>query len=130
MKQLLLDQPFNFVWILIALFLVIKSFVTVQQGTIAVITIFGKYRRVMGPGLNMRIPFIEVIFKRISTQNRSVELEFQAVTQDQDSVYFNSMLLYSVMHGDDETLKRVAFKFLSEQSHMEALVRTSDGAVG
>jgi regulator of protease activity HflC (stomatin/prohibitin superfamily) len=52
--------------ILIALLIITAflSFVTVQQGTIAVVTIFGKYRRIMGPGLNMKIPFFEQIYRR------------------------------------------------------------------
>jgi regulator of protease activity HflC (stomatin/prohibitin superfamily) len=37
------------------------SIVTVQQGTITIITMFGKYRRVLYPGLNLKIPFLEVI---------------------------------------------------------------------
>ena len=52
---------------------VFLSFVTVQQGTIAVITMFGKYQRILGPGLNMKIPYLEQVYKRISIQNRSVE---------------------------------------------------------
>ena len=77
-------------------------FVTVQQGTVAVITIFGKYRRLMHPGLNFRIPLIEQIFKKISVQNRSVELEFQAITIDQANVYFKAMLLYSVINTEEK----------------------------
>ena len=64
-----------FVFALIVLF---SSFVTVKQGTIAVVTIFGKYQRLLRPGLNFKIPLIEVIHSRISIQNRSVELSFQA----------------------------------------------------
>lgn len=113
----------------VILFLLMKSFRTVQQGTIAVVTVFGKYRRVLHPGLNLVIPFIEEVFRRISTQNRSVELEFQAVTNDQANVYFKSMLLYSVMNGEEETIKRVAFKFINDQNLMQALVRTIEGTI-
>ena len=42
------------------------SFVTVQQGTIAITTIFGKFSRILRPGLNFKIPFIEKVFKKIS----------------------------------------------------------------
>ncbi len=121
--------PGNLIWIAIVVILLFKSFVVVQQGLIGVVTIFGKYRRVLSPGLSMRIPFIEVVYKRISTQNRSVEMEFQAVTQDQANVYFKSMLLYSVMNGDEEVIKRVAFKFIDERSLMQALVRTIEGTI-
>jgi len=120
------------VYIIIAVLLVLiifSSFVTVQQGTIGVTTIFGKYNRVLFPGLNFKVPLIEKVFKRISIQNRSVELEFQAITIDQANVYFKAMLLYSVWNQDEQTLKNVAFKFVDERSFMQALIRTIEGSI-
>ncbi len=105
------------------------SFITVQQGTVAVITVFGKYRRIMTAGLNFKIPFIETVFKRVSTQNRSVELEFQATTLDQANVYFKAMLLYAVFNPNEETVKNVAFKFVDDRSLMQALIRTIEGSI-
>ncbi len=113
----------------VLLLVLLFSFVSVQQGTVAVITVFGKYRRVLGPGLNFRIPLIEKIFRRISYQNRSNELKFQAITQDQANVNFSAMMLYSVLNQETETIKNVAFKFLDERSFMQALVRSVEGAV-
>jgi regulator of protease activity HflC (stomatin/prohibitin superfamily) len=114
------------IFILLILFL---SFVTVQQGYIAVITVFGKYRRIMEPGLNFKIPFVEVVYKRISVQNRSVELEFQAITVDQANVYFKAMLLYAVVNTTEESIKNVAFKFVDDRNLMQALVRTIEGSI-
>jgi len=105
------------------------SVTTVQQGNIAIVTIFGKFRRVLRPGLNFKIPFIERIFKKISIQNRSSELGFQAVTVDQANVNFTAMLLYSVLNSDEETIKNVAFKFVDERNFMQALVRSVEGSV-
>ena len=105
------------------------SIVTVQQGTIAVTTIFGKFSRILRPGLNFKIPFIERVFKKISVQNRSAELGFQAVTVDQANVNFTAMLLYSVLNSDEETIKNVAFKFIDERNFMQALVRSVEGSV-
>jgi regulator of protease activity HflC (stomatin/prohibitin superfamily) len=105
------------------------SFVTVQQGTIAITTIFGKFSRILRPGLNFKIPFIEKVFKKISVQNRSSELGFQAVTIDQANVNFTAMLLYSVINSDEETIKNVAFKFIDERNFMQALVRSVEGSV-
>jgi regulator of protease activity HflC (stomatin/prohibitin superfamily) len=119
----------NLIFILLLIFLLFKSFRTVQQGTIAVVTVFGKYRRILRPGLTLTIPFIEQIFRRISTQNRSVELEFQAVTIDQANVYFKSMLLFSVIDAEEETVKKVAFKFIDEKNLMQALIRTIEGSI-
>jgi len=112
-----------------AALLVFGAFVTVQQGTLAVITIFGKFQRILRPGLNFKIPVIETIYKRISVQNRSVELEFKAVTMDQANVNFTAMLLYAVVNSDEETIKNVAFKFVDERNFMQALVRSVEGSV-
>jgi regulator of protease activity HflC (stomatin/prohibitin superfamily) len=123
--QLIVDLWF--IWL--ALIFLVSGLVTVNQGSIAVITLFGKYRRILLPGLNFKIPLIERVYKTISIQNRSVELEFQAVTLDQANVYFKSMLLYSVINQEEQTIKNVAFKFISEKDLMQALIRTVEGSV-
>jgi regulator of protease activity HflC (stomatin/prohibitin superfamily) len=113
----------------IGFLLLLTCFVTVRQGTIAVVTVFGKYNRIMRPGLNFKIPIIQQIFKRISVQNRSVELEFQATTMDQANVNFKAMLLFAVLNNEEETIKNVAFKFMDDRSFMQALIRTIEGSI-
>jgi prepilin-type processing-associated H-X9-DG protein len=119
----------SFAIIITLVLLLLLSFVTVQQGTLAITTIFGKFNRILRPGLNFRIPLIERVFKKISVQNRSAELGFQAVTVDQANVNFTAMLLYSVINSDEETIKNVAFKFIDERNFMQALVRSVEGSV-
>src|ERR1700749_1453407 len=116
-------------WVLLIIAFVFSGLVTVNQGFINVITMFGKYQRILRPGLNFKVPFFEQVYKKISIQNRSVELEFQAVTADQANVYFKSMLLYAVQNADEETIKRVAFKFISDRDLMQALTRTIEGSI-
>jgi regulator of protease activity HflC (stomatin/prohibitin superfamily) len=116
-------------WIISALIIFFSGLFTVNQGTVAVITMFGKYRRSVGPGLRFKIPIIETVFKRVSIQNQSQELEFQAVTVDQANVYFKSMLLYSVLDQNEETIKNVAFKFISLRDLNQALIRTIEGNI-
>src|ERR1700752_276513 len=96
----------------LALAVILTSFVSIQQGTVAVTTIFGKYNRILHPGLNFKIPIIERVFKKISIQNRSSEMGFTAVTSDQANVNFTAMLLYGVYNTEQETIKNVAFKFI------------------
>src|SRR3954471_23590858 len=93
-------------WIILVVIIFFSSLFSINQGYIGVITMFGKYRRVATPGLNMKLPLLESVYKKVSIQNRSVELEFQAVTADQANVYFKSMLLYSVQNADEETIKK------------------------
>ncbi|MES1226899.1 MAG: SPFH domain-containing protein, partial [Bacteroidota bacterium] len=116
-------------WLIFIIVFIFSGLVTVNQGFINVITMFGKFRRILRPGLSFKIPILEVVSKRISIQNRSVELEFQAVTADQANVYFKSMLLYAVQNADEQTIMRVAFKFISDRDLMQALTRTIEGSI-
>jgi regulator of protease activity HflC (stomatin/prohibitin superfamily) len=117
------------IFLIVLVVLVFMSLITVNQGTVAIVTLFGKYRRILLPGLRFRLPFVERIYRRVSIQNQSIELEFQAVTIDQANVYFKSMILYSVQNSDEETMKKVAFKFISNKDLMQALVRTVEGSI-
>ncbi|MGF7231044.1 SPFH domain-containing protein [Arachidicoccus sp.] len=119
----------GYIILAVVLIIIFSGLVSVNQGTIAVVTMFGKYRRILMPGLNFKIPLLESIYKRISIQNRSIEMEFQAVTYDQANVYFKTMLLYAVMASDASTIQKVAFKFINDRELMQALVRTIEGNV-
>lgn len=116
-------------WALLLVFIFFSGLFSINQGYIGVVTMFGKYRRVVTPGLNFKIPVLETVYRKVSIQNRSVELEFQAVTADQANVYFKSMLLYSVQNADEETIKKVAFKFFADKDLMQALIRTIEGNI-
>ncbi|MFM7069444.1 MAG: SPFH domain-containing protein [Actinomycetes bacterium] len=115
--------------LVVGVILVIPSLVTVDQATCAVITMFGKYRRIMGPGLHVKIPLIEKVHLRIPVQNQSVELAFQATTQDQANVNFSAMLLYTVSDDSEATITKVAFKFVNSVAFMQALTRTIEGTI-
>jgi regulator of protease activity HflC (stomatin/prohibitin superfamily) len=120
---------FGTIFLVLAIAFIFSGIFTVNQGSIGVITLFGKYRRIAAPGLRFKIPFLEKIFKQISIQNRSVELQFQAITLDQANVHFKSMLLYAVLNHEEETIKNVAFKFVDDKSLMQALIRTIEGSI-
>jgi len=113
----------------VVLLVLLSALKTVAQGTVAVTTIFGKYRRVLRPGLNLLVPLIERVHSRPTTQNRSVELQFQAITQDQANVHFAAMLLFAAFDDSETTIKNVAFKFESPRSFMTALTRSIEGSV-
>lgn len=125
----MINYLIDYWWVLLIVIILFAGLKTINQGTIGVVTVFGRYQRVLMPGLRLVIPFIEQIFRKISIQNRSVEMEFQAVTADQANVYFKSMLLYAVQNANEETIKKVAFKFISERDLMQALTRTIEGTI-
>jgi len=116
----------------LAIFLLIliwSSIVTIKQGSVGIITRFGKFKKIAPTGLNFKLPFFDTLSKTISTQNVSTEVKFQAITCDQANVFFNAMILYSVLNSDNETIQNVAFKFINNESFNIALVRSIESSV-
>jgi regulator of protease activity HflC (stomatin/prohibitin superfamily) len=120
---------------LLILLLLIAAFVlgggffrTVPQATVGIVTVFGKYHRIMREGLNFKLPW-ERLGYRLSLQNRALQLEFQAITQDQANVKFATMVLYAVAAADEEAIKKAVFSFATTQEFQLALQRTIDGSI-
>src|SRR3984957_1585590 len=103
-------------------------FRTVPQANDAVVTVFGKYQRIMREGLNFKLPWENVPY-RLSLQNRALQLEFQAITQDQANVKFATMVLYAVAGSSEEAIKKAVFSFATAQEFQLALQRTIDGSI-
>jgi regulator of protease activity HflC (stomatin/prohibitin superfamily) len=119
MLLLLLIVVFSLAW---------SMFRSVPQATVGVVTVFGKYRRIMREGLNVKLPWEKVVY-RLSLQNRALQLEFQAITQDQANVKFATMVLYAVAASEEEAIKKAVFSFASGQEFQLALQRTIDGSI-
>lgn len=109
--------------------LIVLSVSLVKQGTIGIVTQFGKYKRIMYPGINLKLPLVENIYKRISIQHRSIELEFSAISFDQANVNFKSLILFAAKDETENTLKKIAFRFIDEKSFMQTLVRSIEGSI-
>ncbi|HXN10064.1 MAG TPA: SPFH domain-containing protein, partial [Steroidobacteraceae bacterium] len=99
-----------YVLVVIAIIFAYSMVRTVPQATVAVVTVFGKYHRVMREGLNFKLPW-EAVAARLSLQNRALQLEFQAITQDQANVKFATMVLYAVAAAEEEAIKKAVFSF-------------------
>jgi regulator of protease activity HflC (stomatin/prohibitin superfamily) len=82
----------------------------------------------MREGLNLKLPW-ESVFERLSLQNRALQMEFQAITQDQANVKFSTMILFAVSDANEETIKKAVFSFATPAEFMLALQRTIDGSV-
>src|ERR1700724_768405 len=126
------DLPPSPLLVLILLILVLSlawsMFRSVPQATVGVVTVFGKYRRIMREGLNIKLPWEKVVYS-LSLQNRALQLEFQAITQDQANVKFATMVLYAVAASEEEAIKKAVFSFASYQEFQLALQRTIDGSI-
>jgi regulator of protease activity HflC (stomatin/prohibitin superfamily) len=122
------SYPLLVILLIIVAFIATSVFRTVPQATVAVVTLFGRYHRIMREGLNIKMPWERVSY-RLSLQNRALQLEFQAITQDQANVKFATMVLYAVSAADEESVKKAVFSFATNQEFQLALQRTIDGSI-
>jgi regulator of protease activity HflC (stomatin/prohibitin superfamily) len=102
---------------------------SVNQATVAVVTLFGKYRRILRPGLNLMIPFFERINRTVEVKNRTEQLQFTTITSDQAVVHFTATIIFTVSDQDPETVKLVAFKFIDDTSFNIALRSAVEASV-
>src|ERR1700733_5671472 len=122
------SYPVFLVLLVVLVYLASSIFRSVPQATVAVVTLFGRYHRIMRGGLNIKMPWEKVAY-RLSLQNRALQLEFQAITQDQANVKFATMVLYAVSAADEDSVKKAVFSFATNQEFQLALQRTIDGSI-
>ncbi|MDR1982701.1 MAG: SPFH domain-containing protein [Holosporaceae bacterium] len=79
------------IWIVPAVLLfILGGFFTVQQQSCAVIERFGKFHRIVDPGLRWRIPIIDNILTRLSL--RIHQLDVSVETKTLDNVFVNVVI--------------------------------------
>src|SRR5262249_60178771 len=80
----LLESGMLIFWpfIVVILIVFLLSFFTVQTAQVAVITRFGKFRRVAEPGLNWKWPFIDRVAGRVSLRVNQITLTMETKTKD------------------------------------------------
>lgn len=88
------------IWIVLgaaALVLVLTSIKMVRQGEVLVIERLGKYHDLAEEGLNIIIPFLDTVRKRVDVREHFVEFQpVSAITKDNVSVEIDSVLYYQV----------------------------------
>ncbi len=73
---------FVIILIILALWFLIAMFFTVGQQTAGVVQRFGKFARVAGPGLNVKIPLIERIAGRVNLRVQQLDVNVETKTED------------------------------------------------
>ena len=73
--------------IVIAVIVLILSIVIVPQQTMVIIERLGKYNRILGPGLNFKIPIVERVAGKESVRIRLLDVPVE--TKTQDNVFVN-----------------------------------------
>jgi len=65
-----------------ALILLVSSLFTVEQRTVAILQRFGKFVREAGPGIQMKVPFIDHVAGRVNLRVQQLDVGIETKTED------------------------------------------------
>ena len=92
------------VWVLILALVVITLLAgvkTVPQGSVWTVERFGAYTRLLYPGLNFVVPYIDRVGRKLNVQEQVVDIPEQSViTRDNASVSVDGIIYYRVMEPE------------------------------
>jgi regulator of protease activity HflC (stomatin/prohibitin superfamily) len=99
-----MDSAVIIVWVLL-LVLVIVTVVagvkTVPQGQVWTVERFGAYTRLMQPGLNFVLPYVDRVGRRLNVQEQVVDIPEQSViTRDNATVLVDGIIYFRVMEPE------------------------------
>ena len=93
------------VWIFLLILVVVTLFAgvkTVSQGQVWTVERFGAYTRLLQPGLNFVLPYVDRVGRKLNVQEQVVEIPEQSViTRDNASVSVDGIIYYRVMEPGD-----------------------------
>ena len=115
----------TFIIILVILFvLFLSGFKVISQSTVAVIELFGSYRRTISAGLRWKIPFFETIRERVTLRQQNFALTGQYPSGDKVIVTIGTNLLYAADPSLDG-VKKYVYTLEDRQGSIAALVENS-----
>lgn len=92
----LLGSLFPLLVIVVILMVVGGGVYVVQQQTNVIIERLGKFNRIAGPGIHLKIPFLETIAKRVNLRTDQVSFRIDAKTKDNVTVTMDIAAQYHV----------------------------------
>lgn len=111
------------VLILLAL-IILSSIRIVQQNTILVIELLGKYRRMMGAGLNFKIPLLERVAIKVTLRQQNFAISGLYPSKDKVMVDVATNLIYAVP-AQDEAVKKYAYELQNRDQSIGAIIENS-----
>ena len=95
------------------------SLFTVEQQTAAVIERFGKFVRIAGPGLNVKVPLIDRVAHRVSL--RVLQAAIQVDSKSKDNVFVDLSIAVQYQVKED-AIRDAVYRLTDPQAQLEAYV--------
>jgi regulator of protease activity HflC (stomatin/prohibitin superfamily) len=125
-------EPGGFVLLLVALFIIVSIFLGVRivpQAQKFVVERFGKLRSVLGPGINLIVPFIDTVAHKVSILERQLPNSRQdAITTDNVLVQVETSVFYRIMEPE-KTVYRIRDVDAAIQTTVAGIVRSEIGTM-
>lgn len=83
--------------VIFALSIFFKSFFTIEQAHAGVVQRLGKFLRIAQPGLNFKMPYLDVVVANISLQVQQLDVKVETKTKDNVFVQIPIAVQYKVM---------------------------------
>ncbi len=114
--------------VFVFIIMVLSSIMTVEQAEVVVIHRFGKFARIGRSGLNFMIPIIESMYAVVQLKQDVHTVKFETITQDQAVVGFETTILVQPFDDTEETLKKIAYKFVTREMYQQALAASLEAS--
>ncbi|MNS34648.1 Modulator of FtsH protease HflK [compost metagenome] len=106
---------------IVAIVVVIKGFVPIQQSRVAVVERMGKFHKVLNPGWNLVNPMLDVVVRRFDMRETLHDFPpASVITRDNVSVRVNAVTYYRVTD-----VKAAAYNVQNYEQAMEQLIITT-----
>lgn len=119
---------FALVWVLVLVLVVAVIFAgakTVPQGQVWTVERFGAFTRLLNPGLNFLVPFVDQVGRRLNVQEQVLDIPEQSViSRDNASVTVDGVIYYRVLEAE-----KAAYQITNLSQALSTLAMTNIRAV-
>lgn len=113
-----------YVFLAIIILIILSSIRIVQQNTVYVIEMLGRFNRIMTAGLNFKIPLLEQVAEKVTLRQQNFTLKNVYPSKDKVIVDIATNLIYSVEPSMDG-VKKYTYSLQSRQQSIGAIIENS-----
>ncbi len=111
-------------FLVIIAFIFLTSIRIIEQNTVAVVEFFGKFKRIMTAGFNVKIPILERIAEKVSLRQQNFIVNGLYPSKDKVMVTVATNLIYTVNNTDDG-IKKYVYALENKQQSIAAGIENS-----
>lgn len=113
-----------FLVVVLVIIIIAKNIRVIQQNTVYVIEYLGKFNRIMGAGLNFKVPLLERVAAKISLRQQNFAINGKYPSKDKVMVDVSTNLIYAVDSSNDG-IKRFTYALQNRDASIGAIVENS-----